>query len=191
MSRKKTTKAGSDKGWLLAIAAANPDSEYYDPDIAVASSVSQSHREAQANGADFETLINDQLPGLIEAGVAVLHKTGPVTRVIGVNPDGTLKVRYIEKGPCDYTGAALGLPVAIEAKSVKSGNTWSVPKEKIHQYKFMMDVVKVAPDAYAGYLIRWVEAGEIRWHSLYGKSYRREEGMLLVDGNLRLIFEGG
>ncbi len=74
---------------------------------------------------------------------------------------------------------------------MKEGRSWSVPKDKIHQYKYMTDLVRLAPDAYAGYLIRWVEADEIRWHNLYGKSYKRDEGMLLAGGQLRLIFEGG
>jgi hypothetical protein len=176
----------------LAAAQLNPQSDHYDEELAEKRALASiSGRKSQAIGADFEETLAMQIRQLDIDGIAILHKTGPVTKVIGVQPNGRLDIVYKEDGPCDYIGAAFGCTVAFEAKSTSRVDIWSVPDKDIHQYEFMVNVTRHAPDAYTGYLIRWTKWEEVRWHSLYGTKYVREEGMLLPGGKLKYVFIGG
>jgi hypothetical protein len=176
----------------LAAAQLNPQSNHYDEEIAEQAALSSFRgRQSQAIGKRFEELIGEQLRDLDLDGIAKLHKTGPVTRVIGRQPNGRLDIVYEDDGPCDYIGAATGYGVAFEAKSTSRVDVWSVPDKDMHQYEFMERYAQHAPGAFVGYLIRWTQWEEVRWHSLYGTKYVRNEGLLLPDGKLKYIFMGG
>ena len=189
--RNKRTETETDWCEIALRGAMRNDQISWDDPLYASIKSSLSHREAQRNGADFEDTINAQLPELRSAGIATISKTGPVIKISKRNANGSFVVFFVDKGPSDYVGASLGCSVAIEAKSTKNKDAWSVSVDNMHQYEYMRDVVLTDPNAYAGYLIEWATLGEIRWHSLYGTKYRREEGMLLPDGKLKHIFERG
>jgi hypothetical protein len=169
---------------LLDLAMANKDSPHYVADAEQNTRRVLGGRAAQAAGASFEAIIGEQLGELVRAGRAKIFKTSPPTQVIGVNEDGSLNIVYLEGGPPDYVGVADGRPVALEAKSTRLVDTWSVPLDRYHQYDFMVDYLYCAPTALVGYLIRWTMRHEIRFHGLAGFTYRREDGILLRDNDL-------
>lgn len=138
-------------------------------------------RFAQAVGDGWEQEINLQMQNLRNRGIAVIHKTTALTRVTGKSATGP-KLSFVGPGPCDYIGAAAGLPIGFEAKSTAEMKTFHVPNDRLHQWEFLRDMLACNPGSFVGYLIEWRSVDRVCWHPFNGeKSFRWAEGILLRD----------
>ena len=134
---------------------------------------------AREMGESFQLRVNAWCNDLRLKGLAVIHMTGPLTRVTGKDKKGPI-LRFAGKGPCDFIGVAGQRFVAFEAKST-SESRYTVEEKNKHQYDFMLDCLMVQPSAIVGYLIEYRSDNLVCWHDLGGKSYSVNSPTMYVD----------
>lgn len=134
---------------------------------------------ARVMGESFQSQVAAWCHDLRLKGLAVIHMTGPLTRVTGKDRRGPI-LRFAGKGPCDFIGMAGCRFVAFETKSADK-DSYTVRDDEEHQYEFMLDCLKVQPDAIVGYLIEYRKRGLVAWHDLNGTKYRYDQATMYVD----------
>lgn len=134
---------------------------------------------ARVMGESFQLQVNAWCSDLRMRGLAVIHMTGPLTRVTGKDKNGPV-LRFAGKGPCDFIGVAGQRFVAFEAKSTEKSR-YNVREDEAHQYSFMLDCLMVQPSAIVGYLIEYRSDNLVCWHELAGTSYSVNSPTMYVD----------
>lgn len=141
-----------------------------------------SGRYANRIGEGWEDALNDYHTYLGNTGLAVVHKTGPISRM--TKQGGRLVPLYVAPGPADYVGCLSGgRAVAIEAKTTSQKKSFTLPTSTLHQKEFLSRV-----DACGGlafYLVWWRFHGQALAHpitQLDGQTMRLEDGILIPNG---------
>ena len=138
-------------------------------------------RANQAAGRNFENYLTQYHDLLMAQYGLVIYKTDPPIRYSRKHkafvPTG--------KGPADYiVFRAVGLPLVIFDAKSKSGNTYTVPARDEHQLDFLRSMADMGH--IAGYFVRWVDFGEMRWHDVGdargAKTFRHMDGILCEQG---------
>lgn len=114
-------------------------------------------RDNRAAGEAFQDELDIYHRQLLLDGVALVHRTDPPMRYIGDGhwvPTG--------KGPVDYLAIVAGLGVVAFDAKVRSGTAFSIGAKDEHQLQWLRDTVAVG--GIAGYLVRWSDYNEVRWH---------------------------
>lgn len=137
---------------------------------------------ARDAGETHETALEWYHKSLLNRGLAVMSKTGPSVRYTYDKRRRKAVPEVVGKGPCDYIGAAGGVGVYFEAKSLSEPQGWTIPEDRIHQRDFLQNVYEVSGGRLpAFYLVLWREHGEGRIHPIEtiwpGKRIRYEDGI--------------
>lgn len=131
----------------------------------------------KANGEAFQQELDMYHVMLQRDGLAVVHRTDPPIRYVG---DGHWVV--VGKGPCDYIAFTSFGTVVFDAK-VRSGTAYSVSGadgSDLHQLAWLRSVAPFV--AAAGYVVRWTDVDEVRWHDVAtvdGQRVRMTDGVAL------------
>jgi len=178
MSMSKVTGSDNATRALAALLANNPELgvisgvEDADPAPSAAHIENQRRgRENQATGAAFQDELDIYHAGLTRSRTALVYRTDPAIRYAG---DGLWRV--VGKGPVDYLAITMDYVIGFDAK-VRTGDAFSIGE--VHQLAWLKDMASL--DQLAGYLVRWSDYDEVRWHpvgTVDGKRVRRGEGRL-------------
>lgn len=133
-------------------------------------------------GEGWEDTLNDYHAYLSNMGLAVVHKTGPISRM--TKQGGRLVPMYVAPGPADYVGClAGGRAVAIEAKTTSQKKSFTLPASTLHQRDFLNRIHECGGLAF--YLVWWRFHGQALVHPitrLDGQTMRLEDGILIPNG---------
>lgn len=152
------------------VEAQRPPIAVTDTDIA-AQLRGRANREA---GEAFQQELDIYHRELLRDGIALVLRTDPPMRYIGSGhwvPVG--------KGAVDYIATIAGYsPVAFDAK-VRAGTAFTIGRDEEHQLQWLQDHASL--DYPAGYLVRWSDYDEVRWHpveTVIGKRVKIAHGHL-------------
>lgn len=133
-------------------------------------------------GEGWETALTDYHAYLSNMGLAVVHKTGPISRM--TKQGGRLVPMYVAPGPADYVGCLTGgRAVAIEAKTTSQKKSFTLPASTLHQKEFLSRVHQCGGLAF--YLVWWRFHGEVLLHPVNwvdASTMRLEDGILVPNG---------
>lgn len=133
-------------------------------------------------GEGWEDSLNDYHAYLSNMGLAVVHKTGPISRM--TKQGGRLVPLYVAPGPADYVGCLTGgRAVAIEAKTTSQKKSFTLPASTLHQRDFLNRVHECGGLAF--YLVWWRFHGVALVHPiarLDGQTMRLEDGIAIPNG---------
>jgi len=134
----------------------------------------QRGRENKAVGDAFQEELDIYHASLYRDGLALVYRTDPPVRYAG---DG--KWIVTGKGPVDYIAITKIGVVGFDAKS-RVGDGFSIGIDSLHQLHWMRDLVDL--DNTAGFVVRWSDYEQVRWHdvsTVYGQRVRMADGVLL------------
>jgi penicillin-binding protein-related factor A (putative recombinase) len=120
-------------------------------------------------------------------GRAVVFRTPPPVQLLSrIAPGGEFRARFKGKGPPDYAGVALGVPVSFEAKDCSSGE-WAFGGLELHQAEAFDDWWRSGGTAFVAirfgrraFVLPWDRLGPVwrAWHTRVGRA-KAGEGKLL------------
>ena len=134
----------------------------------------QRGRDNKAAGEAFQQELDIYHAQLYRDGQALVYRTDPPVRYAG---DG--KWIVTGKGPVDYIAITRMGVVGFDAK-VRTGDAFSIGMDSLHQLHWLRDLVDL--DNIGGYVVRWSDYDEARWHdvsTIDGKLVRMVDGVPL------------